>query len=65
MRRIVSSESIDRANYNVRRGHSCVTGMDSSGVTAEFNTMFGRAKIQVSYSEVAEAGEKALSAYSK
>lgn len=65
MTRTISKESVERANYNVRCGRSCVTGSNRDGVTANARTSFGNFRINVSHKAVEKAGEAALRKYSK
>lgn len=65
MARVISNKSISKANHRVSIGRSCVTGRDSSYVTAMVNTSFGNKKIVVSRKAVAKAGSEALRKYSK
>lgn len=65
MPRTISKESVERANYNVRCGRSCVIGSNREGVTANVRTSFGNFRINVSHKAVAKAGEAALRKYSK
>lgn len=64
MPRTISKESVERANYNVRCGRSCVTGSNREGVTANVRTSFGNFRINVSHKAVVKAGEDALRKYS-
>lgn len=63
--RVISKESVSKANKRVSNGHSCVTGRNNEGVTAIAQTSFGRFCIVVSHKAVAEAGAKALRGFSK
>lgn len=65
MARVISNKSVAKANHRVSMGRSCVTGRDSSYVTAMVKTSFGGKKIVVSRKAVAEAGSEALRKYSK
>lgn len=65
MPKIISKESVKRANYNVRCGRSCVTGSNRDGVTANVRTSFGSFRINVSHKAVEKAGAVALRRYSK
>lgn len=65
MARVISNKSVSKANYRVSIGRSCVTGRDSSHVTATANTSFGNKRIVVSREAVIKAGSEALKRYSK
>lgn len=65
MPRTISKKSIERANYDIRRGRSCVTGSNREGVTANVKTSFGSFRIDVSHEAVAKAGAEALRKFSK
>lgn len=60
MARIISRESIAKANYRVSSGHSCISGSDSQNMRANVQTSFGTKNIVVSKSKVEEAAAAAL-----
>lgn len=60
MARVISRDSIIKANDTVRKGRSCVVGRDSKAISARIRTSFGTRNITFYNSDIRDASFKAM-----
>lgn len=60
MTRVISRESVCRANDNIRRNSSVTVNMDSNNVSAKVTTIFGKREITIPREKIIAAANNVM-----